>query len=239
MTTELTTEFVNKVKKLQRILKQNSERVSVDVQIDDTHHTQFKINWNYIKTELRSYSFSGKNQNVSDHGNNIDDVLQRYEDRKKIWDRKIVAKIEEKIMTDDWNDDRGTRVSLEDIDNYIISNNLFDTCYTRIQDKTSILFEDYDEYGYEHYIKITGEYADLIFNYKYGGGDFGNDYIECYIDAHGNYKLKTAIHTVIIDSEYETKITKFMAENKKYIEIDFDKTSKQYFNCIENIESKL
>jgi hypothetical protein len=222
---------IEKLHKISHILKQNGESVGVDIQTDGNHHTRFNVcAMGKFTTGLVLYSYNGEDQNVDNHKNSIEKVLKRLEDRKDKWDGKVKAEIKEPQMLNDWNEPTGVRISLEDVDNFIISKKLFTDCYTRIWDRTEIIFEDDDDYGYEHYLEIKGEFASIKFNYKYGNCESGADSLKCTIEPKNNLCIKTGdIKAVTLYKDYEKNITKFMKENAKYIERSFDKNEQKYF----------
>lgn len=226
-----------KFQKLGKLLKA-SETVRVSVHLDDKYHTDVSVSRSKITCDLdNKLGYFGKDKSVKTSKFNIDAVIKKYEARKEIWGNPEKAKIIEIKMFDNWNDRQGVRVSLEDIDNYIIANKLYKNSYLK---NTRICFEDYDEYGCEYYLLISGTFATLKLEYKHGNCETGADCLTCTVSVETGYKLKKEVKEVVIYENYEEQITKFMKDNAKYIEClsFFNADGEKYFTK-EAIKSKL
>lgn len=226
-----------KFQKLSRLLKP-FEAIRVSVQLDDKHHTDVSVSRSKITCDLDNrLGYFGKDKSVKTSKFNIDAVIKKYEARKEIWENPEKAKIIETKMYDDWNDRQGVRVSLEDIDTYIIANKLYKSSYLR---NTRICFEDYDDYGCEYYLLIPGSFANLKLEYKCGNCEIGADCLICTVvdSVETGYKLKKELKEVVIYDNYEAQVTKFIKDNEKYIECASFADAEKYFTK-EAIKSKL
>ena len=94
-----------------------------------------------------------------------------------------------------------------------------------------INYDDYDDYGVEHFLTIKGECADLVFKKDYGGMYCQTNCLECFVQPHsirGNTSFLSAYfdflgeapRSVTISADYETTVSAFFESHKKYLKGD-------------------
>ena len=132
-------------------------------------------------------------------------------------------------MSDGWGESAGVRVSLEDVDNFIIAKGLFKNCYDRTYNCTQIVFEDY---GCEYYLRVQGEFAYIKLDYQRGNSARGADKLICSIECSSNYELLDVVKPVVIYKDYERSIAEYMQEHSKYVNVDFEKSASKFYKKV-------
>ncbi len=130
--------------------------------------------------------------------------------------------IKEKKLYDQFGDHVAMSVNLNDVHAFIQHN--------WPQLRTTIHFNNYDEYGVEHYILINGACADIKLEKNYGGMFIGQDYIECHIIIHDEYNFTgKAPASKAIGEQYTRQITEFINAHLHYLHKNglFTKNKKQ------------
>ncbi len=95
----------------------------------------------------------------------------------------------------------------------------------------SVHEDNYDDYGCDHFIKISGKCADLILKKDYGGMHCPADYFNCNVELHRvrdnsssithEYKFKDqAPADVSIGDNYADNIKKYIDTHEKYLASD-------------------
>jgi len=130
--------------------------------------------------------------------------------------------LEEKILVDSWGEPAAIRVDLNDVVKFIKK---MDERLTATAE-----FEDYDEYGCEHYVRVSGECADIILKKDYGGIYCPGDSLVCSVQPHtfknrkGNpessFELKTPVLDVDIGRDYADRIRNYLNQHKQYLNAD-------------------
>jgi len=112
-------------------------------------------------------------------------------------------------------------VSLDELLNFIKK------CFPNLD--ASVHYEDYDDYGCEHYIIIRGECADIQLKKDYGGLFYQEDNLVCSVILHSVRDKSTFItHSfyfkegmehgdVVICSDYVNQIKKYLNSTVKYL----------------------
>lgn len=95
--------------------------------------------------------------------------------------------------------------------------------------EASVHFEDYDDYGCNHYIEIKGECANIVLKKVYGGMFCPSDYLRCFVDTRAlrdassrithEFFIKEGkeIKEVDIGSDYANNIKEFINRAKCYL----------------------
>jgi hypothetical protein len=132
--------------------------------------------------------------------------------------------MKETKLFDDLNDLAAISVTLEDVKKHILEK------FKGIPEKNvTIHYDDYDDYGCDHYVEISGISANLILKKNYGGMFCPSNSLVCSVsEASGptldnerhSYHLKEKIKEVLIGSNYANRITDFINLNKKYLLAD-------------------
>lgn len=142
--------------------------------------------------------------------------------------------MKETALFDSWGSQCATSVRLEDVAELARA-----ICTDA---KVSVHYEDYDEYGCEHYVLIDGACGYLQIQKNYGGMFFPADYLDCSVGTkHGEdkssevcyeyrrgsvvtshhryeYRLKKDVEAVSIGRDYEASLRGWIGAHKKYLE---------------------
>ena len=128
--------------------------------------------------------------------------------------------MKETVLYNEWQEPEALSVTLEDVRDHLLS--------LQSDLKIDINYDDYDDYGCEHYLVICGECADLVFKKDYGGMYSPSDCLVCSVQNNSIRDESTFLATtfsfkndepqeVTIGKNYAERITKFFDENKKYL----------------------
>ena len=132
---------------------------------------------------------------------------------------EIERKIKEIPLFNKWGEQEAICVDLKEVLYFIRS---LDSSLT-----ASLHYDDYDEYGCDHYILVKGACADIKLKKEYGGMFCPADYLTFSLDLHYIRDINTNLTHYfkligddvdeIISKNYEKKIKDLIKSNKKYL----------------------
>lgn len=143
--------------------------------------------------------------------------------------------IKETVLFDETNTQAAINVSLKDVAAFI--QKLFSGL------DVTVHYNDYDDYGCEHYVLIKGICADIKLEKHYGGAYSPDDYIVGSISSHfyrdnssrisHQFNTKESVEELVIRNDYTNLIKQFVSSSLPYLTSSaslFQRTEYRYDN---------